>query len=338
MHLFDALPKLPSGEEDGVRFAAEPISGYERYHVARDARGDPAILITGLTAQAPERPAPIVLEHLTVQADVECMIERADGKHYRDRCAVVRCRDGDRRLQEYFLRSAAGVVVSVGSEPTPKEIREAVGTLVELFRVMAEAPRKSIQGLWAELFVMWQATDPLRLVRTWHTEPEERYDFCAGAQRLEVKSASRRQRTHQFSLEQLRPARTARVVIASLFVEPSAGGTSLGDLSEAIRARIAQDPEACLRFDTVVAKSLGSAWRSAAESRFDTELAGESLRFFGADAIPAVPLPVPPDVTEIHFRSNLSRSESLDAAVLSAEGGIFAACVARTRGHGGRRR
>ena len=328
MRLFEAIPKIPSSGDEALRFAAEAIPGYERYHVARDAEGDPALLITGLPGRAPERPAPIVLEHLAVQADVDCVIQRSDGKRWQDRCVVVRCRNGDRRLQEYFLRSAAAVAVAVGQEPTPKQIRDAVDTLVELFRVMATAPKKSIQGLWAELFVMWQARDSVTLARAWHIAPEERYDFCAGDQRLEVKSASQHQRSHEFSLEQIRPPATVQVVVASLFVETSAGGVSLRDLAEAVRDGIAHYSELALQFDRVLGTVLGSAWRSASESRFDVDLAGPANR---SRAIPA-------SVSGVHFRSDLSHSQPADLSVLLAAGGVLGAAVAESGGRGGRRR
>ncbi len=321
-----------------MRFAAEPILGYERYHVARDADGDPALLITGLPGQAPERPAPIVLEHLTVQADIDCVIQRSDGKRWQDRCVVVRCRNSDSRLQEYFFRSVAAVVVAVGREPTPKQIRDAVDTLVELFRVMATLPRKSVQGLWAELFVMWQARDPAALARAWHIVPEERYDFSAGNLRLEVKSASQQRRSHEFSLEQIRPLATLRVVVASLFVEPRVGGMGLRDLAEGVRSSIAGDPGLSLQFDRLLGAALGSAWRNASESRFDVELADASLRFYRSDAIPTVLLPLPVEVSGVHFRSDLSYIQPVDPSALLAEGSIFRAAVGDPGGRGGRRR
>jgi hypothetical protein len=306
--------------------------------VARDGDDHPAVLITGLARQTAERPSPIVLEHLTVQSDVECVIRRRNGDARQERCVVVRCRSGDRRLHEYFLRSSASVVLAVGPEPSPTQIREAVDTLVELFRVMATLPRRSAQGLWAELFLMWQARDVRSLARAWHTEPEDRYDFCEGEERLEVKSASQHRRIHDFSLEQLRPPAGARVVVASLFVEPSAGGMSLRDLADIIRGRIAGQPELSLRFDRVLGMALGNAWRNAAENRFDEPLAQSSLHFFRADAVPAVSLPLPREVTDVRFRADLTAVQPLDPAVLASEGGLFGAAVRETVGREGRRR
>jgi len=338
VRLFDAVPALAPIGDDVVRFSTEPIPGHERYHVARDADNHPAVLITGLAGQAAERPSPIVLEHLTVQADVECVIRRGDGSSRQERCIVVRCRSGDRRLHEYFLRSSAAVVLAVGPQPSPKQVREAVDTLVELFRIMTTLPRRSAQGLWAELFVMWQARDVRCLARAWHLEPEDRYDFCAGNERLEVKSASQHRRIHEFSLDQLRPPAGVRVVVASLLVEPSAGGMSLRDLADIIRSRIGGEAELSLRFDRVLGLALGSAWRNASENRFDEALAGSSLQFYRADSVPAVALPLPREVTDVRFRADLTAVEPVDPAVLLSEGDLISAAVRELGGHGARRR
>jgi hypothetical protein len=246
---------------------------------------------------------------------------------------VVRCRNGDRKLHEYFLRSSAAVVLAVGPEPKPKQVREAIETLVELFRVMPNLPRKSVQGLWAELFLMWQARDAVILARAWHTTPEDRYDFCADDQRLEVKSAAQRRRIHEFSLEQVRPPAGVRVLVASIIVEPSAGGMSLRDLSEGIRTRIVGEPELSLQFDRVLGLALGNAWRYASESRFDEALAGTSLRFFRAETVPAILLPLPPEVSDVRFRSDLSGVQPIDTLLLTAETRLFRAAAKNVDSH-----
>lgn len=62
--------------------------------------------------------------------------------------------------------------------------------LIELFRAIAKPARKSLQGLWAELFLISQACQPAILVDAWHTAPEDSYDFAVDNQRIEVKSFS----------------------------------------------------------------------------------------------------------------------------------------------------
>ena len=95
--------------------------------------------------------------------------------------------------------------------------------LIELFRAMTTPSRKSVQGLWAELFLIAQSRQPTILVDAWHMLPEDRYDFAMDDQRIEVKSFSGSLRQHHFSLEQLQPPEGVKTLIASMLVEGFTG-------------------------------------------------------------------------------------------------------------------
>lgn len=68
--------------------------------------------------------------------------------------------------------------------------------LIELFRAIAKPARKSLQGLWAELFLISRAHQPAILVNAWHTVVEDRYGFAVDNQRIEVKGFSGQIRQH----------------------------------------------------------------------------------------------------------------------------------------------
>ncbi len=133
-------------------------------------------------------------------------------------------------------------------------------------------------------------------------------------------------RTHRFSHEQLRPPLGTLAVIASVLIERSAGGHSVNDLVDAIRERIA-DPELLVRLDAVVAQTLGSEWRAAQEDRFDTQLASESIRFLDARTIPSVPAGLPPEVSEVHFRVDLTNHPLDLPDEIRHAGGLFGAAI-----------
>jgi Putative PD-(D/E)XK family member, (DUF4420) len=179
--------------------------------------------------------------------------------------------------------------------------------LPEMFQFCLRDQRcvMTVQGLWAELFVIQRARDPSVLLRCWHTAPEDRFDFAEDSQRLEVKTASGRVRMHRFSQEQLRPPGGTLAMVASVLMERSAGGQCVNDLIDDLRQRVT-DPDLLLRLDAVVAQTLGNEWRTAQEDRFDRQLAVESLRFLDARTIPSVPSGLPPEVTEVPFRVDLT--------------------------------
>lgn len=310
----------------GERFAVRQV-GQHACQIGKSGRGEPSLLIGVQTAPPRDRPAPIVLEHVRVQHDVDCLVQRPDGTEQTERFTVILCTDSDRMMQEYFLRSVSAVVLALDHVPSRADVVQAINTLVELFRSMNQPPRRSVQGLWGELFVLAQAPDPASVIPFWHSLPEDRYDFTAGVQRVEVKSASGSVRSHHFSLDQVRPPPGPRVLIASLFVVGAAGGPSVMELSEEIRARAAGNASLLLHLDRVLRLSLGNAWRQGMEERFDRQLAASSLRFFHAGDVPAIDAAVPQEVTEVHFRSDLSNVSAIDLATAAAEGGLFQAMI-----------
>ena len=185
--------------------------------------------------------------------------------------------------------------------------------------------KKSVQGLWAELFVIRNASNPSEVARAWHGTPAEQIDFVSGRHRVEVKSSSTRARIHHFSLLQLTPPAQARLVVASVFVESIGGGLSLRQLTEEIRAMLSADPALLARFDAVFYATLGASWMEAMEERFDSELAVESLQFFDSVNIPKIEGSIPNAVRDVRFTSDLSGVAQLSPNALTDAGGLFAA-------------
>ncbi len=314
LDLVDVFRELTAPPIDAsvLRFVALPIPDFEQHHIGKDAHGAPALLVATETSPEHGWPAPIVLEHLTVQHDIECRVSRPGGSTEDARFTVLRCAGDDTTLHAYFLQVAAAVVASLGRSPSPTDVSIAIEALVELFRAMTLPPRKSLQGLWAELFLMARARRPVSLVRAWHVLPGDRYDFNAGPPRIEVKSASGRIRQHYFSLSQLLPVSGTEVLIASVLVERAGAGPSVIDLVGEIRAQLGATPDLLVHLDRVVGLTLGETLRYAAEEHFDRELAERSLAFFNPEAIPKVSPLVPPEVTEVRFRVDLTRVPPTD--------------------------
>ena len=299
---FDAI--TTTSDED--RFAASPIPDYKPHRLGKDALGRPLLLISVLNVRSQSQHTPVVLEHLRVQYNLNCRVSRPDGAFEEGVFTVVRCTGEDATLQNYFLKVMSTIVISIGDRPTQSDIAYAMNQLIELFRAMAKAPRKSVQGLWAELFLISQARQPAILVDAWHTVVEDRYDFAMDDQRIEVKSFSGDSRLHHFSLEQLHPPAGIKILVASVSVGNSQAGVSIGDLREKIQSRLGSNLDLLLHVDSVIALTLGDAWQQASDARFDERLAEESLAFYETSAIPSVNPNLPSGVSGVHFRSDLT--------------------------------
>lgn len=305
-------------------FSAIPIRGYEPHRLGKDVKGFPVILLSVGNEKGSIGPAPIKLEHLFVLHNVECQISQPNnGNVEREVFTVIRCTGVDSVLQTYFLHILSTIIVSLENPPPSQGIIQAIKILVELFRAMTRPPRKSIQGLWAELFFIARSNQSLGLVEAWHIRPEDRYDFSLGSQRIEIKSSSHRVRQHHFSLEQLHPPAGTEVLIASLFVERSQAGQSLVALLEEIRSRIIDRPDLLLHVDEIVGLTLGSSWRHALQERFDEKLAADSLAFYRASAVPSVNPQIPLTVSNVHFMADLTDLQPVNLSAYRSKGGLF---------------
>lgn len=324
VRLFDSLP-VPAADAGLGRYYAKPVPGFSACAVGKDTSGHPVLLIQADNTQAGTA-APLVLEHLSVIHLACCRVLHPSNGERERTLSVLRCMGSDRTLHEFFLRSLHPVVATLGQSPSRQQISDAIERLVDLFRHIAEAPRKTVAGLWAELFIITHAHEPSTLITSWRAIPEERFDFASGSHRIEVKSASGGTRIHQFSLGQLRPPPGAAVMIATLLIERAEGGSSVADLVAAIRARVT-DPSLLLRLDNVVAQTVGRDWRSVQELRFDLQLAVNSLRFVDAAVVPAVPLPLPAEITGVHFRVDLTSHPLPFPSLLIESSPLFRACV-----------
>jgi len=327
--LFNSFQPPVAMTEQVARFSAQPIPGYECHRLAKDAQNTPSLLIFIANTETSERPVPIKLEHLTVQYDVECRISRSGGNIEEGRFTVVRCIGSDKALHTYFLHSIGAIIVSLGITPSRYDVARAIKNLTTLFRAITEKSRKSVQGLWAELFLIARASNTSAMVAAWHVTPEDRYDFNAGNQRIEVKSTSTRIRQHHFSLEQLYPLTDTTILIASVFVEYAGAGTSVMELAEQIRPRLNASPDLLFHLDWIISLTLGENWRDALEERFDIELAEDSLAFFEVTNIPMVNPDLPFGVSDVHFKSDLTSCPPAPIQHVQTLGGLFQAAMHR---------
>ena len=86
----------------------------------------------------------------------------------------------------------------------------------------------------------------------------------------------------------------------------------MADLVTAIRARLGGDADLLMHIDMVVECTLGTDWDQIDEHRFDVAVARPELAFFKAEDIPRVSPAIPPEVSDVHFRSDLTRVPTME--------------------------
>ena len=301
----------PVGDGDDL-FRVQSIPGFDKHFIGRDTLGRPVLLLVAAEQTPIAATAPLRLRYIRVQHDVRCRVSSDAGAVTEITCSLLQCLAADSALHIYFLQAVASLVNLMGPAPSRATITTLVRRFAELFYTLTQPPRKPIQGLWAELFLMAESPGPLTLCNAWRNLPEERFDFALGPYRIEVKSTRSHLRRHRFSLEQLLPNPNRIILVASVILEPSNSGPSIADLLSIIRRRIASHPDILFRLEEAVALTLGEGIETIGAVRFDREMALDSMRYFDGASVPAIRAPIPEGVSRIEFDSDLSLAPVVD--------------------------
>lgn len=330
--LIDLFGRLNcAASADATSFPSARLTQGHDHHVGKDEAGKPLILIG--VRRLPGEPIAVsyVLENIRVDHELQCRIVDSKGNARVDLFSVIRCLSTDVGLQTFFLCTMETLLNFLPPTPTLSELAKAVDTLIVLFQALSRPASGPVIGLWGELFLIAESTDAGVALASWHDDAHETCDFSSGSERLEVKCSGDRTRRHHFSLEQCHPPPESTQLIVSLFVESAAGGVSLGELWDTVRDRVGGDPVLTLKLDRVCIEALGSSWQEARARRYDQQRASASLLLFDCQAIPRVEQPVPPGVTEVHFRSDLGLAIPVEVGDYLGKQGLFDTVLGRLR-------
>jgi hypothetical protein len=305
--IFESLPISNEPSSGLVAFHACPVGYNEHVLIAKTAQGQACLLVL-TTSSAQTSPSPLRLENLTVQHGIEGRVRTGKGLT-EGVFSLISLRTSEKLLVDIFLRFAAAFVQSYSRQPTASEVSFELQRLVNLFQNLRRPATKTIQGLWAEVFLIASREMPSRWINGWHTDPMGLHDFVFGNTRVEVKSTMAHERAHRFSHEQLSAPAGVKLFIASLQLERSNRGISVFDLADALHKKVS--PEESLLLDTLIASTLGTDYAKASDIRFDTHRATDSLLFFPLMAIPRLTEEIPARLMDVSYTVRLSDSDGV---------------------------
>jgi len=300
----EALSAAPS-EDDVVPAAV--ISGRESDFVAVGAEEQPMILLSCAGLAGLRRP-PIMLQHLTVEFGIHYRIRTPhsfDDGHF----VVMSLRGEDQALIELFCLAADALLDALPEAPSVGDVERVVRQFVELMSALSVPSPRTVVGLWAELWLMSVATNPLAAVAAWHGMNTDRFDFAFAEHFVEVKATEWGERNHEFSYEQLRGSQLP-VSVASLKLRRAQNGKSISDLVSELQEVL--NPEMRTKLVRNVFGAVGSAVSEASEMRFDEAFAETNLRLIAADRVPTVVIPEGSPISSVRFRVNLDDSSMTD--------------------------
>ncbi|WP_418637728.1 PD-(D/E)XK motif protein [Winogradskyella sp.] len=306
MNLIDLYETLSLPENDNKVFNAIPIPEYPNFRIAIDFEGNAVLLLSVAKRIKDLSLKNFRLKYLQLEQNLECRIYENDSFKLQT-FTVVTFRCSDRNLQEYFLRISETLVKTIGQNPTQQQVIDSLKKFVEVFKALTDSPTKTVNGLWAELFLIENSNNPRTLINYWHNEPEEKFDFNAGTERIEVKSSSNFERKHIFSSEQLNPPSNTQVLIASIFLKQHNSGINIQQLLENISIKINYDFETADKLNSIVFRTLGSSLEHSIGVKFDYAIALQSLQFYKHQDIDKIEeIHITNNVSEVKYKSDLT--------------------------------
>lgn len=251
----------------------------------------------------------VIREVLSIEYNVPCDLIDNNGNRQTGEFSIITLRSGEKILQTYFIEIFCMMLKKIPQLPSRREISIEIENLITIFSALANPPKKKIQGLWAELLIIDQSSRPEILINAWHNSPAAKYDFTMGRDKIEVKSTSKEERVHNFSLDQLNPSPSSRLLVASTFVRESAAavdGLSVKGLYNKICNRVSAI-DCRLRLYSVIAETIGNDFNKLENIYFDYSSAVDFLAFYNYTEVPHIDkASVPEFVTDVKFSSDLS--------------------------------
>lgn len=248
----------------------------------------------------------INLEFISVLYKRQCQLINKQGKIEEDIYTVISFKSDSDYLQEYFLKIVFVLIKNISEKPLLKDLKIEIEKLINLFTKFSKPALKTIQGLWAELLIIEQSNNPDYLIQSWHCSTTDKYDFNNGIDKIEVKSTVKSRRIHNFSLEQLTPNLSSKLIVASIFTIETGTGTTIFDLVESIENKI-KDKNLGFRVNEMVAVTLGKDFEKSFDIFFDYQFAVDTIQYYNSFDIPTINrMNIPLNITNIRFDCDLT--------------------------------
>lgn len=318
MNILNHFKSLETPNQGRNVFSAERLDSFPIAKVAKNYDGFAVILIESKIDNTFLTQKNIRLKYLELNHNLECKITE-NGKTFFANYSVITFKSNEEILQNYFFGIVENLLKELSKKPTQKEVFETFKGFVEIFRALSNSPKTTVQGLWCELFIIESSKNPEILANYWHNRPEEKFDFNADTEKIEVKSSSNMERVHIFTSAQLNAPKDKKVLIASVFAKHSSNGKSIFDLLNSIIDLI-NNESLIDKLYSIVSKTLGSSLEQGLKIKFDYDIALNSLRFYDCKLIDKIEvINIPNNVTEVKYKSDLTNIEHINPRTIKSD-------------------
>ena len=199
---------------------------------------------------------------------------------------------------------------NLSDNPTDVEIIKYISDIMDLFSKMKSGSKNNLYGLWGELLLISNAVNKDELVKAWHTNSTDQYDFMHFNEIIEVKTTILNSRKHNFSFNQLSVGESNLYISSIKIQETGEEGVSIADFQNQINSELIEN-KLIIKLDILIKKILGTDYANLIRVKFDEKYAKNNIKFFDSRDIPKI-TSQPDQVSQIEFVSDLSQCKSIE--------------------------
>ncbi len=218
----------------------------------------------------------------------------------------------DSLLNKFFINLCTVIISELGETPLINEVKTYIEKIRLLFTKLIVRTNLTELGLWGELFIIATSKEPEYLIKSWHINKTDKFDFNDGQGKLEVKTTIKGSRIHHFSLEQLNQQSQENTLVCSIMTSEINLGLSVSNLCDIIIEKIGVKGESIKLFTDKLFNVAGSDLDSFSK-KFDFSTARTQTLYFLPNDIPSIkPECISLGVSEIKFASNLEQVKNIN--------------------------
>ena len=302
---FDLFKKLSIPESNNDDEFKSILIDNTKHRVAKNSKGLPSILIN--TKDNESLVSNYKGTNILLRFNENCKIHEDNTSSM---FTILSCRSDDELTIKMFLDICETTIPQLNNEPSAEEIKKITNVIIELFREISDKKR-SIIGLWGELFLIFSSSNKEKSLQAWHENPTDKYDFFDDNQALEVKCTSKTDRIHKFQHDQLLSEIKDHYIASIMVSENPNDGLSVLDLYEDIKKNklpINLINKLKKNFYRVIGSN---PKEDLNELKFDLDYSKKNVMYYKLKDISTL-VNEDDSVTDISYKVDLSRKKNVD--------------------------
>jgi len=254
--------------------------------------------------------------YLYINYSVDCEFTELETKNLiKENFTVIRLKNQNKEdslLNKFFINLCSVIISELGETPLINKVNAYIEKIKLLFTKLIVRTNLTELGLWGELFIIATSKEPEYLIQSWHINKTDKFDFNDGQGKLEIKTTTKGNRIHHFSLEQLNQQSQENTLVGSIMTSEINLGLSVSDLCDIIIEKIGVNGESMKLFTDKLFNVAGSDLDSFCR-KFDFSTAKMQTLYFLPNDIPSIkPECISLGVSEIKFASNLEQVKNIN--------------------------